>query len=59
MAIRKIVKLGHPTLTRKAAPVPAVTPEIAALARDMIETMFAAPGLGLSAPQVDDCRPSS
>ena len=35
-----------------AAPVEAVTPEIQALIDDMIQTMYAAPGIGLAAPQV-------
>ena len=33
-------------------PVEAITPEIEALAADMLETMYAAPGRGLAAPQV-------
>jgi peptide deformylase len=50
--LRSIVKHGHETLHRRAEPVPAVTPEIQALIDDMIETMYAAPGIGLAAPQV-------
>lgn len=50
--LRPIVKHGHETLHRPAAPVDAVTPEIQALIDDMIETMYAAPGVGLAAPQV-------
>jgi peptide deformylase len=53
MAIREILKLGHPTLTRKADPVETIDAELRALAMDMVETMRAAPGLGLSAPQVN------
>lgn len=53
MAVREILKLGHPTLTRKADPVESIDDELRALARDMVETMRAAPGLGLSAPQVN------
>ncbi len=53
MAVRDILKIGHPTLTRKADPVDTIDDELRALARDMIETMRAAPGLGLSAPQVN------
>jgi peptide deformylase len=53
MAIREILKIGHPTLTRKAAPVESIDKEIIDLARDMVETLHAAPGLGLAAPQVD------
>ena len=40
-------------LRRLAAPVLAVTPEIQKLVREMAETMYAAPGVGLAATQVD------
>jgi peptide deformylase len=52
MAMREILKLGHPALSKKSEPIAEITPEILALARDMVETMHAAPGIGLSAPQV-------
>jgi peptide deformylase len=39
-------------LTETCAPVEEITPEIEALAVDMLETMYAAPGRGLAAPQV-------
>jgi peptide deformylase len=50
--IRPILKYGDQTLHRPAAPVEAVTPEIERLVDDMIQTMYAAPGVGLAAPQV-------
>jgi peptide deformylase len=50
--IRPITKYGVPLLHRPANPVTDITPDIAALARDMVDTMYAAPGLGLAAPQV-------
>ncbi len=53
MAVLEIIKLGHPTLSKKAVPVEHIDEEIIDLARNMVETMHAAPGLGLSAPQVD------
>jgi len=53
MAIRDILKVGHPMLAKKAEPVDVVDHEIRALARDMVETLHAAPGIGLAAPQVD------
>lgn len=53
MAVLKILKLGHPTLAKKAAPVRHIDEDIIQLARSMVETMHTAPGLGLSAPQVD------
>lgn len=53
MAIREILKVGHPMLARKAEPVETVDEGIARLAGDMVETMRAAPGIGLAAPQVN------
>jgi peptide deformylase len=47
-----IVVTGHPALHRPAAPVVDSTPEIAQLVTDMTDTMNAAPGVGLAAPQV-------
>jgi peptide deformylase len=52
MPIRRIVKFGDPVLTTPARPVDAITDEIRGLVRDMIETMYAAPGVGLAATQV-------
>ncbi len=56
MAIREILKIGHPTLAKKAAPVTAIDDDLMRLARDMVETLHAAPGVGLAAPQVDVSR---
>ena len=53
MALLKILEYPDPRLRRVAAPVAAVTPEIRALVRDMAETMYSAPGIGLAATQVD------
>jgi peptide deformylase len=50
--IRPIVRYGADVLHQPAAAVEAVTPEIQALIDDMIQTMYAAPGVGLAAPQV-------
>jgi peptide deformylase len=50
--IRNIVKYGHPALRTKGARVDKVTAEILELARDMVETMHAARGVGLAAQQV-------
>ena len=53
MAILKIARMGHPVLSRIAAPVNDPTaPEIKRLVADMIETMEDAQGAGLAAPQV-------
>jgi len=56
MALREILIIGDPILTRKSEPVSEVTEEIVRLARDMIETLHAAPGVGLAAPQVGVSR---
>jgi peptide deformylase len=53
MAILPILEYPDPRLRKVAAPVAAVTPEIQKLVRDMAETMYAAPGIGLAATQVD------
>ena len=50
--ILEIVKCGHPVLREKGKPIAAVTAEIRQLAADMIETMYAAKGVGLAAQQV-------
>ncbi len=50
--IRPILKYGATALHEKAADVEALTPEIDVLVNDMIETMYAAPGVGLAAPQI-------
>ena len=53
MAIREILKMGDPRLLRVAAPVTAFdTPELHALIADMFDTMEAANGAGLAAPQI-------
>ena len=50
--LRPILKYGDTTLHDRASDVPAVTRDIERLIDDMIETMYAAPGVGLAAPQV-------
>jgi peptide deformylase len=52
MAIREILKLPDPVLKKVSKPVDKVTPEILALMDDMLETMYAAPGIGLAAVQI-------
>ena len=53
MALLPILEYPDPRLKKVAAPVPAVTPEIRKLVADLAETMYAAPGVGLAATQVD------
>ncbi|MGE3511262.1 MAG: peptide deformylase [Vicinamibacterales bacterium] len=50
--LRPILKYGESPLHQKAQPVDAITPDIERIIDDMIETMYAAPGIGLAAPQI-------
>ncbi len=52
MAILEILKYPDPTLKKVSLPVEAITGDTARLIQDMVETMYAAPGVGLAAPQV-------
>jgi peptide deformylase len=52
MAILEILKYPDPILSKVAAPVKNFTSKTASLVDDMLETMYAAPGVGLAAPQV-------
>ncbi|MFO1282943.1 MAG: peptide deformylase [Burkholderiales bacterium] len=48
-----ILEYPDPRLSKVAARVGVVTPQVRQLVRDMAETMYAAPGIGLAATQVD------
>lgn len=50
--IRPIVKYGHPVLHAPARPVETFDEDLGHLIDDMVETMYAAPGIGLAATQV-------
>ena len=50
--IRPIVRYGAAVLLAPASPVDQITPDVQQLIDDMIQTMYAAPGVGLAAPQV-------
>ncbi len=50
--IRTILTYPNPELKKKSAPVAAVTDSVRELVQDMAESMYAAPGVGLAAPQV-------
>jgi len=52
MALKEIVKIPAPILRKKCSPIPGITPELTKLMDDMLETMYAAPGIGLAAPQI-------
>ncbi len=49
---RKILLHPDPRLKKVSAPLPDLSDELRALADDMLETMYDAPGVGLAAPQV-------
>jgi peptide deformylase len=52
MTIRPIVRYPDPRLTLPAQPVTAFDDALRALARDLLETMRAAPGIGITAPHI-------
>ena len=56
MAKRPILTLPDPRLRAVADPVVQIDAEIRQLARDMLETMYDAPGIGLAAPQVGELK---
>lgn len=53
MAILTILEFPDPRLRKKAQPVAAVDDRVRELVDDMLETMYAAPGVGLAATQVN------
>lgn len=54
MSILQIVKYGNPILTKKAEEIINLDKYIEGLAQNMVETMYAAPGIGLAAPQINE-----
>ncbi|HEY7879116.1 MAG TPA: peptide deformylase [Gemmatimonadaceae bacterium] len=52
MSVLDIHVLGSPVLRQETTPVTEITPDIQRLIDDMFETMYAAKGIGLAAPQV-------
>jgi len=58
MALLDILEAPHPVLKKKARAVldTEFGPDLAQLFEDMAETMYAAPGVGLAAPQIGDSR---
>ena len=50
--IRPILRYGADVLHQPARPVAEITSDIQQLVDDMIQTMYAAPGVGLAAPQI-------
>jgi len=56
MAKRPILILPDPRLRAVADPIEKIDDEIKTLAKDMLETMYDAPGIGLAAPQVGELK---
>ena len=57
MAIREIVRMGHPTLRKVARCLneeEIASPEVRALVKDMVDTLHDAGGIGLAAPQINE-----
>ena len=52
MSLRPILKYGAPELAASSVPLTTLDESTAELAKDMLETMYAAPGVGLAAPQI-------
>ena len=52
MALKTILTAPDPRLKKKSKPVASVDAEVRQLMDDMLETMYAAPGIGLAAPQI-------
>ncbi len=50
--LRPLVRYGSPGLNQRAAPVTTFDETLQRLIDDMVDTMYAAPGIGLAAPQI-------
>lgn len=50
--IRTILTYPNPELKKKSAAVTIISDSVRELVQDMVETMYAAPGIGLAAPQI-------
>lgn len=56
MAKREILVLPDARLRQVAEPIPEVNDEVRKLAKDMLDTMYDAPGIGLAAPQIGEMK---
>ena len=52
MAVLEILKYPNPNLKKKSQPVEKIDPSLRQLVQNLVETLYAAPGVGLAAPQV-------
>ena len=50
--LHEVLKYPHPVLAQKGEPVTEFTPELAQLVDEMFDSMYAAEGIGLAAPQI-------
>ena len=56
MAVREILTVPNPVLKKRSLPVERVDDALRGLMDDMLETMYAAPGIGLAAVQVGELK---
>ncbi len=52
MAVKEIVKLGHPALKKKSEAVDKIDEEVLELIKDLKDTLYSTTGIGLAAPQI-------
>lgn len=52
LSLLEIIQYGHPILNQRAAAISRIDQDLTDLAQRMVRTMYAAPGIGLAAPQV-------
>jgi peptide deformylase len=52
MSLLPIIEIPDPVLRAKSAPVESITEDVSRLIKDMFDTMYAAPGIGIAAIQV-------
>jgi peptide deformylase len=56
MSVRPILVLPDPRLRAVADPIDRIDDEVKKLAKDMLDTMYAAPGIGLAATQIGEMK---
>jgi len=54
MAVRQVLTFPEPILKKRAAEIAEIDGRVDSMANDMVETMYAAPGIGLAAPQIGE-----
>ena len=56
MPVFQIIKYGNPILVKRAEEIKNIGKDIEELAQNMVQTMYSAPGIGLSAPQINESK---